>query len=145
MRLHGNVLKMNFFWPIRVYYEDTDAEGVVYYANYLKFFERARTEWLRAKGVDLVTLQEQDGFVFVVARAEVDYRGPARLNDELEIGVTVSDPRGASLTFDQIARRKDDGAVLCEGRFHVACVSHGTFRPRRVPAWVKEKITCATT
>jgi acyl-CoA thioester hydrolase len=136
---------MNFFWPVRVYYEDTDAEGVVYYANYLKFFERARTEWLRASGVDLQTLQREDDRVFVVARAEVDYRQPARLNDELDIGVRVEDVRAASMQFVQQVVRKDDGACLCAGRFHVACVSHSTFSPRRVPGWVLEKMTCAMT
>ncbi|MFK8014688.1 MAG: tol-pal system-associated acyl-CoA thioesterase [Gammaproteobacteria bacterium] len=134
---------MNFFWPVRVYYEDTDAEGVVYYANYLRFFERARTEWLRSLDVDLTTMQARDNKVFVVARAEVDYRRPARLNDELNIEVNVRDPRAASLTFEQRAVRAADSEVLCEGRFLVACVSHQAFSPRRVPGWVKEKISCA--
>ena len=136
---------MNFCWPVRVYYEDTDAEGVVYYANYLKFFERARTEWLRAAGVDLLKLQHEDECVFVVARAEVDYRGPARLNDLLDVEVEVTNPRGASLTFEQKAVHSDTGDTLCEARIFAACVDHGSFRPRRLPAWVKEKITCAMT
>ena len=136
---------MNFSWPVRVYYEDTDAEGVVYYANYLRFFERARTEWLRAAGVDLRKLQDEDECMFVVARAEVDYRRPARLSDMLDIYVDVSDPRGATLTFDPKAVHADTGDTLCEGRFFAACVDHGTFWPRRLPGWVKEKITCAMT
>ena len=68
---------MQFYWPVRVYYEDTDAEGVVYYANYLKFFERARTEWLRSRGVDLLEMQQNDGVVFVVTSAQINYRRPA--------------------------------------------------------------------
>ncbi|MEO1576708.1 MAG: thioesterase family protein, partial [Pseudomonadota bacterium] len=88
---------------------------------------------------------DEDECVFVVARAEVDYRRPARLSDMLDIHVTVSNPRGASLTFDQKAVNAATGDTLCEGRFFAACVGHGSFRPRRLPGWVKEKITCAMT
>lgn len=134
---------MNFFWPIRVYYEDTDAEGVVYYANYLKFFERARTEWLRACGVDLVALQQSDAVVFVVAKAEINYRRPARLNDELLVEVEVRNARAATMDFVQRAVRADDNTELCTATIHAACVSHETFTPRRVPNWVREKMKCA--
>jgi len=135
---------MQFYWPIRVYYEDTDAEGVVYYANYLKFFERARTEWLRACGVDLLAMQQRDALIFVVTSAQINYRRPARLNDELLIEVNVHSARAASITFEQRAVLAADREELCTASISVACVSHETFSPRRVPAWVREKITCAT-
>lgn len=136
---------MKFHLPVRVYYEDTDAEGVVYYANYLKYFERARTEWLRARDVDLAALQAGDGVVFVVADAVVKYRRPARLNDLLQVTAEVARPGAAQLRFEQAAVREDDGEVLCEATFRVACVAHGDFLPRRIPKWVQEKIRCATT
>lgn len=135
---------MKFNWPIRVYYEDTDAEGVVYYANYLKFFERARTEWLRACGVDLLKMQQRDGLVFVVTSAQINYRRPARLNDKLLVGVSVHNARAASMTFEQRAVRDEESEALCTASIDVACVSHETFSPRRVPAWVQERIKCAT-
>lgn len=137
-------MKTKFIWPVRVYYEDTDAEGVVYYANYLKFFERARTEWLRASGVDLTQLQRRDGVVFVVAEANVHYRSAARLNDTLDVSAGLDHLKGAQMTFVQRATIAGENKVACEATFRVACVDHGGFVPRRVPKWVQEKLWCVT-
>src|SRR5512146_1645999 len=98
----------SFSWPVRVYYEDTDTGGVVYYANYLKFFERARTEWLRAAGFGQQALANEQGLQFVVARIECDYRRPARLDDAVDIDLRVVQAGRASVVFEQTARRGDD-------------------------------------
>ena len=90
-----------FVWPVRVYWEDTDAGGIVYYANYLKFMERARTEWLRAIGVDQVKLKDEHGLMFVVVDVEAHYRKPARYDDQLQVTCKVSETSRASLTLDQ--------------------------------------------
>ncbi len=120
-----------FSWPVRVYYEDTDAGGVVYYANYLKFFERARTEWLRALGVGQQALRDATGAIFVVSETRVSYRRPARLDDELEVTVDVREAGRASLRVAQSAWRGDE--LLAEGDIRIGCVDAGTFRPIRIP------------
>ena len=130
-----------FSWPVRVYYEDTDAEGVVYYANYLKFFERARTEWLRARDVDLALLQRQDGVVFVVVEAHVRYVQAARFNDLLRVSAAVERGSAAQMHFAQQIRRADDNELVCTATVRVACVAHATFRPARLPTWVREKLS----
>lgn len=116
----------------RVYYEDTDAGGVVYYVNYLKFMERARTERLRTLGVAQSQLAEQ-GLLFVVHSAEARYRAPARLDDELVVSAEVVELNRASLVFAQQVRRTSDDALLCEGRITVACVRADSFKPRAMP------------
>ncbi len=123
-----------FTLPVRVYWEDTDAGGVVYYANYLKFCERARTEWLRRLGIDQQHLADTAGLLFVVSAAEVRYLRPARLDDALLIDVAIGKTGGASLEFLQTVRRDDaPGTLLAEARFVVACVQAGSMRPRRLP------------
>lgn len=116
----------------RVYYEDTDAGGVVYYVNYLKFMERARTERLRALGVIQSQLAEEN-LLFVVHSAEARYLAPARLDDELSISAEVVALNRASLRFRQQVRRCDDDALLCEGQITVACVRADSFKPRAIP------------
>ncbi len=116
---------------MRVYWEDTDAGGVVFYANYLKFFERARTEWLRHLGVGQQTLRERTGAMFVVTDTRVSYRAPARLDDELQVTVHLQRHGTASMTILQQAWRDD--ALLAEGEIRIGCVDEGTFRPRRIP------------
>lgn len=116
----------------RVYYEDTDAGGVVYYVNYLKFMERARTERLRTLGVAQSQLAEQ-GLLFVVHSAEARYLAPARLDDELVVSAEVVELNRASLVFAQQVRRTSDEALLCEGRITVACVRADSFKPRAMP------------
>ena len=121
-----------FVWRLRVYWEDTDAGGVVFYANYLKFFERARTEWLRAHGHAQQRLREETGAVFIVTDTSVRYLAPARLDDLIDVDVRVVRASPARIEFAQRARR-DDGTPLAEARLRVACVDAGTFRPRRIP------------
>jgi acyl-CoA thioester hydrolase len=123
-----------FTWPIRVYWEDTDAGGVVYYANYLKFLERARTEWLSALGLEQDRLAEEAGVVFVVRRVEADYLRPARFNDRLGVDCELAGLNRASLTMIQRVRRGDE--VLLEGMVKVACVDRLAFRPARIPEFV---------
>ncbi len=122
---------MTFTLPIRVYYEDTDAGGVVYYANYLRFFERARTELLRRSGASRSLLQATEGVGFVVRRAAIDYFAPARLDDALEIHSQICRLGGASVDFDQTVLR--DGVVLCRAVVAVVCVNLTTLRAQRMP------------
>ena len=131
-----------FTWTVRVYYEDTDTGGIVFYANYLKFFERARTEWLRAAGVGQQALAENQQVMFVVRSTALDYHAPARLDDELIVSVVVERLGGASVQFFQEAWRvKPAGRqLLCSGRIKVACVDTNTLRPGAIPAEVLERI-----
>jgi acyl-CoA thioester hydrolase len=116
---------------LRIYWEDTDAGGVVFYANYLKFFERARTEWLRSRGVEQEVLRHTTGLVFVVADTALRYRSPARLDDLIDVTVAVAHAGQASMQFAQQAWRGD--LLLAEGSIRVGCVDAGTFRPCRIP------------
>jgi acyl-CoA thioester hydrolase len=125
-----------FVHPVRVYWEDTDAGGIVFYANYLKFFERARTEWLRALGVQQQALREQTGLMFVVSQTAVRHLAPARLDDLLQVSVAVAELGRATLTLAQQAQR--DGLVLAEGTVRVACADAATLQPRRLPAMLVE-------
>jgi len=123
-----------FSWPVRVYYEDTDLGGVVYYANYLRFMERARTEWLRSLGVDQTRLLADRSLIFVIASAEIRYVRPARFNDELHVTVALQSARRTAMTFQQEIRRGTvDGELLTEGRVQAACVDAAGFRPRAIP------------
>lgn len=124
-----------FSWRARVYWEDTDGGGVVYYANYLKFMERARTEWLRALGHSQAELAEQFGFVFAVVEVKVNYRRPARLDDELTVTCLPVPEGRASIRFKQLVKKGAD--TLAEGEVRVACVDAKTFRPRPLPDFIK--------
>ena len=125
----------DFTWRTRVYWEDTDGGGVVYYANYLKFMERARTEWLRAQGHSQNELAERFGFVFAVVEARVNYRRPARLDDELAVSCVPVPEGRASIRFRQSVTRGDQ--LLVEGEVRVACVDAKSFRPRPLPEFLK--------
>ena len=116
---------------LRVYWEDTDAGGVVFYANYLKFFERARTEWLRALGVGQQALRDSTGAIFVVTETQLRYLAPARLDDSLDVTVALRQRGPASMTLAQQAWR--GSTLLAEGEIRIGCVDEGTFRPRRIP------------
>lgn len=116
---------------IRVYYEDTDAAGVVFYANYLKFFERARTEWMRRLGVTNSELASRDQRIFVVKQVEIQYRKPARLDDMIAIHSKVTRIGRASISFKQVAMRDDE--ILCESTIQVCGVDTTTFRPAEMP------------
>jgi len=127
-----------FVWPVRVYYEDTDAAGVVFYANYLKFMERARTEWLRALGFEQTTLMHDHNVVFVVRSLAVEFLRPALFNDELEVTVDLRGARGSLLEIAQSVRR---GALsLVVGEVGVACVNTQSFKPVRIPPAILEKL-----
>ena len=122
-----------FTWPVRVYWEDTDAGGIVFYANYLKFFERARTEWLRSLGVNQGALKAETGGMFVVSETSVRYLQSARLDDELLVTARLQESGRASLIIAQQARRADTGALLCEGTIRIGWVDVATSRPGRIP------------
>jgi acyl-CoA thioester hydrolase len=127
-----------FCWPVRIYYEDTDAGGVVYYANYLKFMERARTEWLRAKGFELPTLADKHGILFVVRAVEIEYLKPARFNDALDVTLELSDHgRSQIAIFQQVLRGHE---VLTRARVRAVCVDARTIRPARIPHPVLQRI-----
>lgn len=128
-----------FVWPIRVYYEDTDSGGVVYYANYLKFMERARTEWLRARGFEQDVLLRKQGLMFAVRALTVDYHRPARFNELLVVASQVVEERGASLLFEQIIRRDAAAEILCSARVKIACIDAETFQVRRIPRRLREQ------
>jgi len=132
-----------FVWPVRVYYEDTDAGGVVYYANYLKFMERARTEWLRQLGFEQDQLLRDAGIVFPVRRLTVEYFRPARFNEQLRIMSKIINPARASLEFQQRVLRRDD-TLLCQGAVTVACVDARTFRPKPLPDNLRAEIEHAS-
>ena len=121
-----------FALAVRVYYEDTDAAGVVYYANYLKFMERARTDWLAALGFPLPAFERAHGVVFVVHRCEIDFLQPARLNDALAVTVEVEQCRASRLVARQEVRRGE--TVLTSARVTLACVDAARWRPVRIPA-----------
>jgi acyl-CoA thioester hydrolase len=120
-----------FSVAMRIYWEDTDAAGIVFYANYLKFFERARTEWLRGLGFGQELLRRESGIAFVVSETRLSYRRPARLDDLIDVSVSVVHLGQASLEIAQQARRA--GELLAEGMIRIGCVELGTFRPCRIP------------
>ena len=127
-------MSVGFSWPVRVYWEDTDAGGVVYYANYLKFMERARSEWLRALGFEQDALRDAHGAVFVVRRVEVDYLSPARFNDALDVSVSLKRIGGASLVVEQTVAR--GVTSLIAARVTLACVDAALFKPVKIPAFI---------
>jgi acyl-CoA thioester hydrolase len=127
-----------FVLPLRIYWEDTDAGGVVFYANYLKFFERARTEWLRALGIQQQDLRQRTGAIFVVSQTQLRYLLPARLDDVLHIGVQPQEMGRASMLIAQQAWRGEE--LLAEGVIRVGCVDAASFKPRRIPAELLERL-----
>ena len=122
-----------FTWPVRVYWEDTDAGGVVYHASYLRFLERARSEWLRAQGVDQMAFKQATGLAFMVRAMELDFLRPALLDDELVVTVAVKEWRAASILFGQAIGRAD-GTELVRAQVRVACVDLRRMRPAPIPA-----------
>lgn len=122
-----------FRWPVRVYWEDTDAGGVVYHASYLRFLERARTEYLRHLGIEQEGLRKDNNVVFVVRDIAIGFEKPARLDDVLGVTVMLVERRPASLVFQQQILRESDAAVLVQARVRAACVQAATFRPRPIP------------
>jgi acyl-CoA thioester hydrolase len=127
-----------FRWPVRVYWEDTDAGGVVYHASYIRYFERARSEWLRTLGWSQAQLAEEQKVLFSVVNLQIHYQRPARLDDLLEVVTHARIAGGASLEFDQQLQR--DGEVVAGGCVLVACVDATSFKPRRLPPTLRTRI-----
>ena len=125
-----------FSWPVRVYWEDKDAGGIVFCANYLKFFERARTEWLRSLGIEQQALRETTGGMFVVTQTQVRYHRPARLDEQLLVTAWPQEIGRASLTIGQQAHRgpSPGGPLLCEATIRIGWVLDTHFKPARIPA-----------
>jgi acyl-CoA thioester hydrolase len=131
-----------YFFPVRVYFENTDAGGVVYHAEYLKFLERARTEWLRHLGFDHQALAREHGVVFAVSAIAVDFVRPARLDDTLAVSVRLESLGRVRCIFEQEIRREDE--VLARARVTVACLVTDSFRPAGIPEPLKRKMEAAT-
>ena len=138
---------MPFEFPVRIYWEDTDAGGIVFYANYLKFFERARTEWLRSLGIGQQQLREQTGGIFVVTDARLRYLRPARLDDELIVTAQLQETGRASLTIVQQALLNNEQApnpprvLLSEGTIRIGWVDAASMRPARIPSTLLEQLS----
>jgi acyl-CoA thioester hydrolase len=138
---------MAFQWPVRIYWEDTDAGGIVFYANYLKFFERARTEWLRSLGLGQQQLREQTGGMFVVTDARLRYLRPARLDDALIVTAQLQEKGRVSLTIMQQALLNQEHmtpgepVLLSEGTIRIGWVDGATLRPTRIPAHILEQLS----
>lgn len=134
-----------FLWPIRIYYEDTDAGGVVYHTNYIKFMERARTEWLRDLGFEQDELREKEGVIFAVRSVQIDYYLPAKFNDELIVSSRVIKFGKASITIEQEVFKKNENEnkkndVLCKGIIKVASLDGKSFRPKAMPTRLYENL-----
>ena len=127
-----------FLWPIRIYYEDTDSGGVVYYANYLKFMERARTEWLRAEGFEQDELIANENVIFAVRSVQADYLSPARFNEKLVVNTRVIKKGKASITVEQVVKREEN--VLCKAIIKIACLDAKNFKPVVMPENLYNKI-----
>jgi acyl-CoA thioester hydrolase len=128
-----------FIWPVRVYYEDTDAAGVVYYANYLRFFERARTEMLRSLGFEQDLLRVEQNVLFVVRSVQVDYLLPARFNELLEVTAKVIAYQKTNLTFEQTINRQQQ--LISKGGVRIACLDAITMKPKLIPTAILEHLT----
>jgi len=129
-----------FLWPVRVYYEDTDSGGVVFYANYLKFMERARTEWLRHLGFEQDELIQKEAVIFAVRSVQVDYLLPARFNQELSVSAKLIEQGRASLTIEQGISRVADSALLCKGIVKIVSLRPDSFKPCAIPKNIKQKL-----
>ncbi|HEX5389947.1 MAG TPA: tol-pal system-associated acyl-CoA thioesterase [Burkholderiaceae bacterium] len=131
-----------FNWPVRVYWEDTDAGGIVFYANYLKFFERARTEWLRSLGLQQQALREATGGMFVVTDTQTRHHRPARLDDLLLVTTRLQELGRASMTLEQVAWQGEgpDAQRLCEGQIRIGWVDASAMKPMRIPATLLDKL-----
>ncbi|HEY8537698.1 MAG TPA: tol-pal system-associated acyl-CoA thioesterase [Steroidobacteraceae bacterium] len=131
----------SFVHPVRVYHEDTDSGGIVYYANYLKFMERARTEWLRSLGIEQEVLKAEQGLMFVVVHADVSFRKPARYGDSLQVTCTVEERSRASMTFRQHVLRNGTGELLVEGLVRIACLDAAKLKPRGLPELLLQRMS----
>ena len=133
-----------FVWKVRVYWEDTDAGGVVYHSQYLNFFERTRTEWLRSVGIGQSSLGAREGIVFVVHAMNIEFLSPARLDDELRVSVKLEKLGGATMALQQDMVRVGDDEVISRATVKVACLDAGKFAPVRIPERIKTEILNGT-
>jgi len=131
---------MEFSWPVRVYYEDTDSGGVVYYANYLRFFERARTEFLRQFDIQQNELIKQQNIIFAVRNINVDYYKPAMFDDLLTVATEIVELKKASLVFKQTIIRDVDESVLCQATCKVACLQADQLKPTAIPEIIVQSL-----
>ena len=129
-----------FVWRVRVYWEDTDAGGVVYHSQYLNFFERARTEWLRDKGVHQARLAYEDNILFAIRHMDIDFISAARLDDELEVNVHTVDAGGARITFQQSMTRCSDRQQVATARLIAVCLKADSFKPTRMPKLISNAV-----
>ncbi len=128
-----------FYWPVRVYYEDTDAGGVVYYANYLKFLERARTEWLREKGMSQQQFALEHQQLFVVSKVNIDFKRSAKLDDQLLVSVVIAKRSKIRCWFQQQITFEANQQLACQAEVEIACVDANSFRPQALPNFLKEE------
>jgi len=134
-------MQQAFVWQLRVYWEDTDAGGVIYHSRYLNFFERARTEWLRSLGINQSALSLEDKLVFGIRKMDIDFLMAGKLDDELDVSVHSIELGGASMNFIQDMVRIGDGVKLASARVVAVCLAADTFKPVRMPQWIKTKIS----
>ncbi len=127
-----------FSWPIRVYYEDTDAGGLVFHANYLKFLERARTEMLRSRGFEQDRLIAEENLIFVIRSLSIDYLKPARFNEQIDVGSKIIENTKTSLIFEQSITRQED--VLCNAKIRVVCLNAQSMKPKVIPSAILEQL-----
>jgi len=132
-----------FVWKVRVYWEDTDAGGVVYHSQYLNFFERARTEWLRAKGIHQAKIASEDNVLFAIRHMDINFVQAARLDDELDITVYNVDAGGVRMTFNQEMTRCSDRQQVATAKLTAVCLRADNFKPTRMPKWIRAEINNA--
>ena len=132
--------RQTFVWPVRVYWEDTDGGGVVYHSRYLNFFERARSELLRARGIDQLALKEDHGFIWVVTEMNVKFRKAARLDDELLVSADFRWSKGARQGFNQQITREPDGDLIATAEVTAVMLRADTLKPVRLPGWIQDKL-----
>ena len=130
----------SFVWPVRIYYEDTDSGGVVYYANYLRFMERARTERLRRLGFSQEQLKNEAGLLFAVHKLSITYQRPASLDDLLQVTAQIERVRKTSLEFNQTISNAATEQCLCEGQVRIACLDADSFRPKAIPDYLLREL-----
>jgi acyl-CoA thioester hydrolase len=135
-----SAINAQFVFPVRVYWEDTDAGGVVYYANYLKFFERARTEWLRACGIEQANLQKHEDLVFAIRALSVEYLAPAKLDDVLSVTVDVMHLSAVRFSLRQAAIDHTSGATLCRADVEAVALKASSFKPKRIPTELLKRL-----
>ena len=127
-----------FVWKVRVYWEDTDAGGVVYHSRYLNFFERARTEWLRSLGVDQSKLAEEENVLFAIRHMDIDFEQAARLDDELDVTVHSVETSGVRMNFRQDMTRRSDQQQVASAKLTAVCLKADSFKPTRMPKWISK-------